>query len=162
LGSTLNLITGVQSSGVLSDTYTDNGVELVIDEVAGAPGYDIQFVFGDFDAVPTTALKVNFKAWYEGNSGHNVKLQQWDYNTTTWTDVPGATFPDALAEQSYTFTLIDDPDYIQASQIELRIVHTSPGNINHKFHIDHMYLELAGKLDVLFKGMYRGMFRKMR
>jgi hypothetical protein len=162
LASTLNLITGIQSSGVLSDTYTDNGVYLDIDEVAGIPGYDIQFVFGDFDAVPTTALRANFRAYYTGNLGHNVKLQQWNYNTTTWTDVPGATFPDEITEQLYTFTLIDDPNYIQANQIELRVIHTSSGNPTHQFRIDQLILELAGKLDVLFKGMGRGMFRKMR
>lgn len=147
---------------MLSDTYTDNNVFLLIDEVGGIPGYDIQFVFGDYDAVPTTALKVNLKGYYDGNAGHTVILQQYNFNTTTWTSVPGAVFPDEVSEQWYIFTLIDDPNYIQASQVELRVVHTVGGNPLHQFHIDQLYLEFAGKAEVQFKGMYRGIQRKMR
>lgn len=140
----------------------NDGNELVITETAGTPGYDFDFTFGEYDTVPTTALAVQFYAYYDGNLAHNVKLQQWDYNASGWVDVPGATFPDETSEQHYRFVLIDDPDYISGGEIKLRIVHTSPGNPTHHFHIDQMYLELAGKAEVLFKGMGRGMFRKMR
>lgn len=147
---------------MLTDTYTDNGVELVIDEVNATPGFDFEFIFGEDEAVPTSAIAVQFRAYYDGNAGHTVQLQQWDYNAPGWDNVPGATFPDAVAEQSYRFLLIDDADHISAGQIEIRIVHTSPGNPLHKFHIDHMYLELAGVGEVEFRGMYRGIMRKMR
>lgn len=134
----------------------------MINEVVGIPGYDIQFVFGEYDSVPTSAIAVQFYAYYDGNAGHNVKLQQWNYNTLGWDDVPGATFPDEVSEQSYRFILIDDADHISAGEVELRIVHTSSGNPLHHFHIDQMILELAGKPEVEFKGMYRGIMRKMR
>lgn len=140
--SSLTLTTGAISSGALEDTYSDNGVELVLTEVTGTPGFVYDFTFGEYDPVPNNVHTVLFKAWYQGNKAHNVKLQQWNYTTSGWTNVTGATqdFPDVASEQTYAFKIDASADYLSNGQIKLRLNHTSPGNPVHLMHIDQMYL----------------------
>jgi hypothetical protein len=119
---------------------------LVINETNGTPGTLVDFTFGEYNSVPTTDLIVNFQFRYGGSSSHNVKLQQWNYTTTSWTNVTGVTqdFPDTSALTPYQFTLIDEADYLSGGEIQLRINHSSAGNINHDFYID--WMELLARL----------------
>lgn len=145
LASTLTVTTGSIISGVLEDTYSDNDIRLVLAEIVGTPGFAYDFTFGGFEAVPTTALFANFCAWYDGNPAHIVKLQQWNYNTTIWVDVTADAmdFEKIDSEQVYQFRLLDDANYISGGEIQLQIVHNSPGNPLHAFHIDYLYLSLV-------------------
>ncbi len=139
---TLTVNTGSINAGSLRSVWVADDAELVLNEVTGTPGFDYVFRFGRDQDVPYTGIKVMFEAWYEGNPAHNVKLQQYNYNSTSWTDVTGDAqdFPDAASEQTYSFNLIDDPDYLSSGEIQLKIVHTSPGSAGHYLHIDNMYL----------------------
>jgi hypothetical protein len=131
-------------TGDLTDTYTEDDNEFVINELAGStPGFDYHFYFGEDDPVTRTLLKVNFKAWYEGLNAHKIKLQQWNYSTLAWVNVTSNTtdFPDETEENAYGFNLIDHPHYLSGGVIRLRIYQVQAGVGGHHFHIDQMYLE---------------------
>lgn len=148
LASSLNVtLPDAQPLGHLK-THFDDGVELEVGEQTGIPGFDFDFTFGEHYAVTETKLVANFKAWYDGNPAHNVKLQQYNFNTTSWVNVTAAAqdFPDAASEQTYKFNLIDDADYLDGGLIKLRIIHTSSGNLTHTMYIDHLYLSEADAL----------------
>jgi hypothetical protein len=140
------ITTGSLSSGTLSHTYEKDGVSLVINETTGTPGSVLDFTFGEYNEVPTTNLLVNFQARYDGSTTHNVKLQQWDYTNTSWTNVTGVVrdFATTTALTPFQFTLIDDSDYLSGGQIKLRLNHSSAGNATHDFYID--WMELIARL----------------
>jgi hypothetical protein len=117
-----------------------------VDETTGAPGWVYDLVFGENESVPTFNLYANFLAWYDGNIGHTVKLQQWNYTNTQWDNVTVAAqdFQDEVSEQSYQFTLLASGDYISGGEIQLRVNHSSPGNVTHQFHLNQVYLSLTG------------------
>jgi len=150
LPTDITVTTSIQS-GTLVDTYSNNGVELIVNEEVGTPGSEIELEFGEFEAVPDTDLVIDLAAWYDGNPAHITKLQQWDYNALDWTDVTtdAIDFPSTASKQDYHFVLINDPDYISAGKIRLKIAHTSAGNPTHNFYIDLALLgDAANELEV--------------
>lgn len=142
LADNLVITKGSIVSGTLDSTHSANDIELVLGESAGSPGFSYDFWFGENEAVPTTDIRVDFEAYYDGNAGHNVNLQQYNWVTDAWTTVQAGAFPDAASEQNYGWHLIDNAAYLSSGRVRLRIIHTSPGNPNHELHIDHMYLSL--------------------
>ena len=146
------IVTGGISSGSLYSTYEDEDVYLVLEETVGIPGFTYDFIFGEDEDVPSTAIYARMRGWYDGNPAHIIKLQQWNYTTEEWTNVTSATrdFPQSAEEMFYNFDLIDDSDYLSGGQIKLRITHLSAGNITHLFHIDHLYLTQETPAQIAF------------
>lgn len=79
---------------------------------------------------------------YNGNPGHQVQVQQYNYNTTAWTVL--GTLPHNVAEQNYQMTMVDDANYLSGGQMKIRIIHNTAGNASHNLYIDHMYLAFVG------------------
>lgn len=150
LPSSVSVSVGSIDSGTVDDTHSDNGVELVINETNGTPGFTFDLVFGEENSASTTTLDVNIYGYYDGNPAHNVKLQQYNYNTTSWTNVTADAndFPAAGAEQTYQFSLIDDANYQSGGQLQLRFNHTSAGNQIHNFHLDFVRLATPTNISV--------------
>ena len=142
LADNMVINTGGVDTGTLDATHSDNGIELLLTETTGTPGFSYDFWFGEVEDVPTFNLRANFKAWYDGNAGHNINLQQYNWSTLAWVTAQAAAFPDAVSEQTYSYLLIADAAYLSDGKVRLRIVHTSPGNMNHELHIDNMYLSV--------------------
>jgi hypothetical protein len=121
---------------------------LVLSEVTGGNAFIYDFTFGEFDDVPSSNVDLYFSGYYDGNLAHTVKLQQWNYVTGggQWENVTAnpKDFPDAVSEQNYEFFLFDNPNYISSGNIQIRIIHTSPGNPTHQFHINKLYLQAGG------------------
>jgi N-acetylneuraminic acid mutarotase len=140
--TTLDLNTGVISSGALSDTYADDTNELVLTELGQTPGFDYDFTF---TGLPNTNLVVNLAANYDGSGTHNVKLYIYNYDTPGWDAVTGAAqdLPDNATKQYYTFTLPDTPidDYLSAGVLKIKISHDNNGNAAHFLHIDELKLD---------------------
>lgn len=134
--------TGNYNSGTIEDVQDVGGGSLLLDEVTGTPGFLFDFTFGEEIAVPTTDLVFCLTGRYKGNPIHIVKLQQWNYNSTTWVNVTAAVndFPSGPSDQNFSFPLINDPDYLSGGQLQLRFNHTSPGNPTHDFNFDHIGL----------------------
>ena len=141
-------------SGLLSDTYKESdNTNLVLNEVTGVytdpiagGGFTYDFEYGIFDDVPSSNVDLYFVGYYQGNPAHNVKLQQWNYTSSSWVNVTTSTndFPSSATEQSYVFFLLDAADYISGGNIRLRIIHTSSGSALHYLYVNKLYLELGG------------------
>lgn len=145
--STLTIIKGAIASGALSDTYSINSVDLVLTEVGGAPpGFNYEFRFGDVDPVETPDLHLFLYGYYDGNAGHDVILQQYNYDTASWVAVTGnpKDFNDGVASELYNFTLINDADYLDSGNITVRTYHSSAGNPTHRLYIDRLWLIKSG------------------
>ena len=127
---TINNGDGAISSGSLSDTYTQNGVDFVLDEVVGTPGFDFEFDF----PVNGVGKSINLYGFYDGNLGHTVDVNAWDGGA--W-DTLGQ-LPDAVADTLYSFTL--SATHTNAGEVIIQLDHTSAGNMNHDVNIDHLYV----------------------
>lgn len=135
LADTSTQVTGSIVSGVLEDTWSDNDVFLVLSEEIGSPGFNYEFNFFD---VPMQVLTLHIHGFYDGNAGHNVVVQQYNFTTTGWTTV--GTLPDAPSEEQYSFGLISSSDYISGGQLRVRAYHSSFGNPTYELNIDFMTL----------------------
>ena len=139
LPADLNINTGSIVSGVLSDTWSDNGIKLELGETTGIPASDYDFYFY---GVPTNANRIYLNGYYQGNISHNYKIQQYNFNTTSWENLTANTtdFPSTTSDQDYKFTINNGVNYNDAGEIRIKILHTSPGNITHRFYIDYFHI----------------------
>ena len=81
------MLQAASSSGDVEDTWLDDDNLFVVNEAA-AQSYTIDFTFGDGgDPVPTDQITANLAGFYDGNPAHDVKLKQWNYETSGWDDV---------------------------------------------------------------------------
>jgi hypothetical protein len=137
----LVITVGSVNSGVVSDTYTNNGVHQVLNEVAGAlpaGGFDYEYRYA---AIPglVTWFRVLLNGYYDGNPAHVVRMQAWDYNTSTWTFL--FVIPDGSADNSYISHDLDAADYVSGGAARIRFYHASNGSAGHYLYIDMLNLE---------------------
>ena len=128
---------GVESSGTYASTAADDNTNWEIDEVAATPGITLTM---DFTApvLGQSKTQLIISGYYDGNAGHTVNVDAYDYITTSYDNL--GTLPDAVAETIYTFTL--DVDHMDTDgSIKIRINHTSAGNPTHVLHLDHVYIQ---------------------
>lgn len=130
IATSVSIATGVVHSGALDDAATQNGVYYAISETTGTPGTDVRFTF----TVAGTATSVAIYGRYEGNAGHNVNIEAW--NGTGW-DILG-TWPHAVSDALLSWNL--DAGHTIGGSVLVRADHTSPGNVNHDFWFDYMYV----------------------
>jgi hypothetical protein len=126
---TLN--TGTLGSGVLTDTYTQNGVYMQFDEVTGTPGFDIEY---EFDIVGT-GEDLNLYGRYQGSGSHTVNVDAW--NGGSWDNL--GTLASSGSDAMHTYTLTSS--HTVASTVIIRFIHTSSGNPTHDLYIDHLNVE---------------------
>jgi len=127
----VTILFGSVASGTLADTYNADGTEYVIAEATGAPGFGLNI---GFENLVATGQELRILGYYDGGSGHTVIVNAFngvDFDTL-------GTLPDATAPTLYTFTL--DPSHTISGEVLINIAHTSAGSINHRLHIDHMYI----------------------
>jgi len=138
--------TGSIVSGDVQDVYEDDGTDLTLAETTGTPGFDYEF---HFQNVPDVPLSLVVNGYYDGSSGHNIDLKQWNFTLAQWDTVQAAAFGDEVSPQDYLFTLLTpNSDYIQNGEVRLQVVHTSAGNITHELILDAFLLSGTPLVDV--------------
>jgi hypothetical protein len=129
--------------GAVEDTRQLDTNYWVIREVGGAPpGFGI---YGTFQNVTTSALSLNLTGFYDGNAGHVIVVQMYDYVLADYVTVSTSadTIKDALSDQNYWWN-IDNPDYLSGGgEMIMRLLHTSAGNVNHYMNINYVSLDDA-------------------
>lgn len=132
--------TGSVDSGDIEDTWSDNNVNLVLNETTGTPGFDYEFHFYNVKTADIESILV--RGYYDGNVAHDVKIYQYNFTLTNWTALTpdDKDFPDETSEQAYTFTISTGADYVDSGEMRFQISHDSAGNITHQLHIDEMKL----------------------
>jgi hypothetical protein len=133
---------GSIGAGDVTETYVDDGQYLQVNEVAGGNAMTFDFLF---EGLPdeVSVYTANLNGRYQGNPGHNIILQIWNYDTSAWVAVTGAgdDFPSRGTDDDYNIALPNPiADYISGGQLKLQINHTSAGANNHYFYVDDLYL----------------------
>lgn len=141
--SSYNVTTGTHISGAASDTETDNGTYLQIEETVGSPCLDFDLTWS---GLPNNGVwypdKVFVNGYYDGNPAHDVFIYMWNYDTTAWVRLTAAAqdFPDDSSDQDYTFDVptVNTEDYFSSGAAKVRINHTSSGSAGHDFYLDQI------------------------
>lgn len=131
--SLTTVVSGTISSGNVNSVIDRDGVSLVVDELNGTqPGYEIRHDFTGLSAMPSG---IEFAGRYQGSPGHMVEVQA--LKGVTWVTI--GTWPNSATQNVYTYALTD-PGFLSGGNLSVRVIHTSPGNPNHKQHIDSVWL----------------------
>ena len=136
--------TGAVVSGVIGDTYAQDGTDHVLDEVSGTPGFDYEYWFENIPAGVTSFRFYNY-GYYLGNPAHVCLVQAWNYTTLAW--VLLGNMPDESSDQSYIWPTLGDTDYVSGGQAKIRFYHPVSGVGAHKLYMDMLLIENMG-LDV--------------
>lgn len=145
---TLTETEGSINSGELTDTETDDDVEIVLNEVAAAtPGFDYTFNFGTGgDPAPTGRVKVILYGYYDGNPAHVVLIYAWNFDSSQYDRLTAEAkdMPDDSSEQQYEW-LSPEPAtaYVFNGEIRIRVSQTSTGSAGHLLHVDYLRLRTA-------------------
>jgi hypothetical protein len=114
-----------------------------VDEVAGAPGIDLEVEF-----VSVTAFNwVQIVGVYDGASNHAVGIQLYNFSTTTWdtfsamqTSQEDVTNAGEYILNGYGFFVPDDANYVGTGaddgDVRVRFHHTMNGNNSHDLYLD--------------------------
>lgn len=142
LAKDYTLDTGTLDSGSLADTYSNNGNYIVINEVNGTPGFDMNFYFS---GLPSEEITINFDGYYLGNPGHAVEVQCWDYTLEDWDDIneTAKDISSGVADSTLSWSVLNS-DCIEGGEMYTRIVHTTAGSSTHDLLIDYLWLTEEG------------------
>lgn len=132
---------GTLVTGNLMSLIETDSNELQVQETAGTPGTIVRFIFKN---AGNHAHLLYVFGRYQGNVGHVVKLQQYNYTTATWVNVTADTrdFLSEPTDSAHTFTLLAGSDYLgpDGTSLEVRFNHTSPGSTLHNLYFDEVLL----------------------
>lgn len=137
----ITTVAGTHDAGNLASIQTLDGSTYDISELGGSPPVlraDI-----DFTNIPQPPTQITIHAGYDGNLSHIIDVDIWNDNLSQW-DTLGQ-IPDNLGViTQYNFTVTGTKaDYLDGSgNVQIRINHTSNGNMNHNLFIDYVYLLL--------------------
>lgn len=132
---------GTITTGTITNTLTVDGTYLEVNE---SGQFLIDFTFSGLGTRGPPAI-VDIVGRYEGNPGHNVKLQAWNYVGLTWDDFTGDAqdFPSAATDSDFRFAFPDLTSYSSGGQAIVRINHTSAATGTHDFFIDKISVDQA-------------------
>jgi len=114
-----------------------------VTETEGAPGADLRCDFENVTGA-ATSLAVHLNGHYHGNAGHNLQVEVYNWNTTTFDvlSAPSTTIPgNSSTDADYVWNLTSANHKSGSNVVRVRFDHTSSGNINHDIDLDYVYLD---------------------
>lgn len=138
LPATMTVSTGTLTSGTVADVQAwSDGNEVHITEVAGVPGFDVEFTFTGV----TDFARLGLAAYYAGSATHHAEYCVYDDANTAWRVL--WTFSNGLGHNyRYSDLPVDDrSDYINSSgEVKTRLYHPTTGNAAHDLYINYAAL----------------------
>ena len=102
-------------------------------------GQNVLTVEADFSGVATVPSAIRVFGRYQGNPGHTVLMEAYNYTTNDWDDL--GTLPHSTTDVTYTFP-VPGPAYRSAGQnMEIRMRHLGGGTTSHVLHLDRIWLQ---------------------
>lgn len=135
--SAIAIVVGVHDAGNVASTYFIDSDEWNCSEVAGIPGYQINF---NVTGIDTEAISLYAEIWmyYDGANNHIINVDFWNFTSMAWVTL--GQIPDMMGYewQNHTIWGLHDPDHFLNSSgaIVGRLRHVSNGNINDDISID--------------------------
>ncbi len=153
LCSSMTVTTGTLDAG--SHTYLhSSGSGLVeVSEATGSPGISITLAFTGVDDI--TAWQVH--GYYVGSASHEVSIQLYNYDTSTWDTV--GTMETETTPHVYSGALADGSPYFDITgNAQMRFYHAASGNITHDLFLDYASIgHVHGSVPVLEHGSLSGL-----
>lgn len=132
--TSFQVLVGSVGATQVADIATQDGTNLTVAEVNGTPGFDVELNFSGLTATPSN---MRFFGRYDGNVGHVVRVEAWNYVTSAWVSL--GTWPTSATATTYTFPMASAA-YLSGGQSRLRVYHASPGNATHSLIVDRAWL----------------------
>ena len=135
--SAIEIVVGVHDGGTLASTYFIDADVWMCSEVAGIPGYQINF---NATGIDTEAISLYAEIWmfYDGANNHVINVDFWNFTSLAWVTL--GQIPDMVGYewQNHTIWGLHDPVHFLNSSgaIVGRLRHVSNGNINDDIWID--------------------------
>ncbi len=136
---------GKINSGDLDNTRAPNDQKLILNELNTTPGFCYSFQHVE---VPdsTASYVLHFQGTYGGDDSHNVEFQIYDWDSTAYVIID--TLITSTFTQDYYYNLPSGSQYFTTlggmnNVMQIRVIHTSPGNSGHLFRINYWYLNYA-------------------
>lgn len=106
-----------------------------VSEVAATPGFNIHLNF----TVPSAPDQVTIHAYYDGNLGHTVNVDAYNFTGSTWITL--GQIPDGASITEYNFSL-NTPysSFVSGEIVWVRIQHITAGSPLHDIFIDYAYV----------------------
>jgi hypothetical protein len=134
-------IVGTISQGNNISLTNEGGDYLNITETAGAPAYNLEWNISWYD---DTLNGIEVSAWYEGNVAHDVDIDLYNHTSGAWDFkidiIEGSTWEN----WNFTFGNLVDYQHPTDDTITGRLIHTSPGNVNHRLSVDFIKVAQIG------------------
>ncbi len=132
--------TGTLTSGTVSDVQTwADGNEVLIREVTGVPGFDVEY---RIDSV-ADFCEVEVAFYYVGSNTHDCVVEIYDDTNAVWRELVSQSGAGLSHNLRFVVVPADAADYINASdQVKIRFYHPVNGNASHYLHID--YVSIVG------------------
>jgi len=132
--ASLTATTGSIAAGAHTDLHAVGGTTVQVNEVTGAPGFDIRAAFTGVDGI--TDIYVH--GYYTAT--HTVTLELYNYDTTSWDVV--ITFPTSGTAMTLLSASIADgsPYFDGGGNAVVRFYHAASGNITHRLYLDYLAL----------------------
>lgn len=127
-----NVTASITIGNLTSFPTIDNNV-LNISEIAGAPAFDLRINFTGLGVGTEGYVYFDLYSWYNGNVGHEVLFQFWNYSIGGWSTLGQIISSTSFVQREFYANINDS----KAGGITItRFYHTSPGNTNHYYSID--------------------------
>jgi hypothetical protein len=130
---------GTYNSGSITSIQTLNdwpsGGYYSVSDGATSPAYILYVDFINVVDFNRVVLNLN----YTTNSGHTVSIDIYNTQTTTWDSL--TTYSGTPGYFQFALQTITSAPYISAGKANVRIYHSSFGNVSHETRIDYVALE---------------------
>lgn len=129
----IETVNGIYDSGSLSTISILDAINYTVNETTTTPGFAVYF-----NATASNITHIAAYAAYEGNVGHNVDLELYNYSGSAWEDIADIPHGQPLAWYNKT---LNSSDWSDNNIIQGRIIHSTAGASGHFMYID--YIEMT-------------------
>jgi hypothetical protein len=136
--SVANLAAGAVIGGISNVSLVD-GDEIQVSEVAGIPGFNVEFNFTS-NVAPS---RIYFNGRYDGSAAHNIEVLILNFSSGVYVDLRKST--DDIPDDNIPFfrewnVPLPKTDFISGTTVSIRFNHTSSGNSAHDMYFDKVWI----------------------
>ncbi|MCK4650064.1 hypothetical protein KAT36_02425 [Candidatus Pacearchaeota archaeon] len=134
--NSIETIVGTLDGGNLTSIESINdGDTYNVSETTSAPGFVIVVNFSDVEIFN----QIYLEEYYTGKSGHTIEIQLYNFNDSTYDSF--GSFSNQVDFNFHSLEVLAYQDYVNDSNVSLRIYHVDSGNQNHDLFIDYVALK---------------------
>ena len=154
--SSIDTIHGTNISGNLSSIWYYNGTDYVVQENNGINPLEVVINYTNVEHFNNLITRV----YYEGSTSHIIKVQIYDYDSSSWEDY--FEFTAQAGFNTYTIPVFDPEEHLDEGNVSMRFEHQGNGISSHIFNIDFVWLvdgsTVGGSTDLVGYAKYNFAF----